>query len=455
MRGAMSEINKRTERRFRFCFSVQYEAALEGDKFALPITVPAIDISAKGMSFYVTETMQLHSNLRVSCVLEGEKIFFIGRVVRMELTESGPFKFLIGVEISQIEPNNKKRIEKFIERIDIRNALKDIPLEHVVDIHFVSGYPPIIKKIAGMEVSRGNVLKDEILSSLLVNLLDDDRYKEFMREKEANFVFTYKEGVRFRVNLHVQRDKIEGVFRLIPSQVQLLSELGLPASVESLLVNKKGLILVAGRTGSGKSTTLASMVQSINNKRKGIIITVEKPIEFIHTNKECFIKQREVGRDTLSFSAAAKNALRQNPDVLLIGEILDVETMEVVITAAESGMLVLSSIHAPDSTQALDRVVSFFPADMQKHMLTRLSLILKGVVTQDLIPRRDGTGLVVAAEVLVVNDALRRIVRDGDWRQIPNVIQTGSEIGMQSMRSSLEQYFLNGIIDGEYFKEYM
>jgi len=357
--------------------------------------------------------------------------------------------------MQEIDQESQKVIKEFIRRIDIYSVLEPIDLKGVVDIHFVSDYPPILKKIGGMTLTHGEPLKASILGSLLVNILDDERYKEFVKEKEVNFVFFYREGIRFRVNLHVQRDKVEGVFRLIPTQIKLPTQLGLPPVAESLIENKKGLILVAGRTGSGKSTTLASMIELLNSKRKGIIITIEKPIEYMHSNKECFIKQREVGRDTLSFSTAAKNALRQNPDVLLIGEILDAETMEVAITAAETGMLVLSSIHAPDSAQALDRVVSFFPADMQKHMLTRLSLILKGVITQNLIPRRDETGLVVAAEILVINDAMRRIVRDGDWRQISNVIQTGRSIGMQSMRSSLEQYFLNGVIDSEYFKEYM
>jgi len=451
----MSGQDKRTGRRFRFDFSIQYEKAREDGKFTLPVTVPAVDVSVDGISFYVAETMQLNSRLRINFQLEEAKISFTGRVVRMELTEGGPFKFLIGVQMQEIDQESQKVIKEFIRRIDIYSVLEPIDLKGVVDIHFVSDYPPILKKIGGMTLTHGEPLKASILGSLLVNILDDERYKEFVKEKEVNFVFFYREGIRFRVNLHVQRDKVEGVFRLIPTQIKLPTQLGLPPVAESLIENKKGLILVAGRTGSGKSTTLASMIELLNSKRKGIIITIEKPIEYMHSNKECFIKQREVGRDTLSFSTAAKNALRQNPDVLLIGEILDAETMEVAITAAETGMLVLSSIHAPDSAQALDRVVSFFPADMQKHMLTRLSLILKGVITQNLIPRRDETGLVVAAEILVINDAMRRIVRDGDWRQISNVIQTGRSIGMQSMRSSLEQYFLNGVIDSEYFKEYM
>lgn len=450
----MFQEERRKGMRFKFRHLIQYEKILEDGSFSLPITAPAKNISTAGISFYAAEKMGLDSKVRISFTLDKEKISFVGKVVRMEIAEDTSSRFLVGVELESIDEKVKTKISRLISKINIFDVLSDIELEDVVDINFVAGYPPIIKKIGKLEIMKGEPLSEDILKSLLLNILDEDRYREFMEEKEANFVFSYKEGVRFRVNLHVQQDKVEGVFRLIPSQISLPHQLGLPLVVEELMENKKGLILVAGRTGSGKSTTLASMVELLNNRRKGIIICIEKPIEYIHTNKQCIIKQREVGRDTLSFSNAAKNALRQSPDVLLIGEILDVETMEIAITAAETGMLVLSSIHAADSSQALDRIISFFPAELQRHMLTRLSLILKGVVTQNLIPRKDESGLVVVAEILVVNDAMRRIVRDGDWKQIPTVIQTGRNIGMQSMGMSLEQYFLKGIIDGEYLKEY-
>jgi twitching motility protein PilT len=223
--------------------------------------------------------------------------------------------------------------------------------------------------------------------------------------------------------------------------------------VEKLLNNANGLLLVAGRTGAGKTTTLASMVDLLNNKRESIIISIEKPIEYIHTNKKCLIKQREVGKDTDSFYAAAKNALRQNPDVLVIGEIL--ETMEVAIAAAESGTLVLTTIHAPSSSQALDRIASFFPPEVQRHILGRLSLVLKGVITQNLIPRVDRRGLAVATEVLVIDSALKHIIKDGLWAQIPTAIQVGKKIGMQSMEESLDGLYRKGIIDIGYLREYL
>lgn len=446
---------KRKGERFNFRHPIQYEKILEDGSLSLPITVPARDISTIGVSFYAAEKMTLSSRLRITFMLEKEKVSFAGKVIRMEILEDIQSSFLILVGIEKIDQEAKARIDRFISKINIFDVLSGVDLKDVIDINFVAGYPIIIKKVGKLEIIKGEPFSKDALESLLLNVLDEDRYRRFIEEKEANFVFFYKEGARFRVNLHVQQGRVEGVFRLIPSQISLPHQLGLPPVTEELVENKKGLILVAGRTGSGKTTTLASMIEFLNDKRKGIIICIEKPIEYIHTNKQCIIKQREVGTDTLSFSNAAKNALRQSPDVLLIGEILDEETMEVAITAAETGMLVLSSIHAADSSQALDRIISFFPAELQKHMLARLALILKGVITQNLIPRKDGQGLVVAAEILVINDAMRRVVREGDWKQIPTIIQTGRNIGMQSMRMSLEQYFLNGAIDGEYLKEYM
>ena len=451
----MTVNEKRISRRYKFRMSIQYQKVLGDGSFSIPVTAPAQDLSATGIAFYAAEQMEVRSHLKVVFTLENELISFMGRVVRMEINEGSTFGFMIGLEIEGIDDISKGRLIAFLDSINIEQVLSGIDLKGVVDIHFVVGYPPIVKRIGKLALVQGEkAFTEEGLRALLLNLLDDVRYKQFQKEKETNFIFFYKEGVRFRVNLHVQQGKTEGVFRLIPDKIHNPTELGLPPIVNKLLENKKGLILVAGRTGAGKTTTLSSMVELLNNQRPGIIVCIESPIEYIHANKKCIIKQREVGKDTLSFSSAAKNALRQSPDIMVIGEILDVETMDVAISAAETGILVLTTIHAPDSSQALDRVISFFPPDLHKHMLTRLSLVLKGVITQALLPRMDGKGLVVASEVLVINNAMKRIVRDADWKQIPSIIQTGGETGMQSMHSSLEEHYLKGIISGEYLKEY-
>ncbi|MFC1514462.1 type IV pilus twitching motility protein PilT [Candidatus Omnitrophota bacterium] len=446
---------KRRSERFNLRLFLQYERALENGTFAFPITCPAHSISSSGIAFFCDERMSMYARLRITvAITDDQKVGFLVRIVRMEIAQDGPAKFLIGATVESIDSEGKRQLDEFISGLNIYRIIDGIDLEGVVDIHFVAGYPPVIKKIGKMVISKAEPIPEGILRELLLNILDEQRYKEFIETKEANFVFLYKGDIRFRVNLHMQQGKVEAVFRLIPRKVALPSELGLPKAVENMSDHKKGLIIVSGRTGSGKTTTLSSIVEYINSRRDCIIISIEKPIEYLHTNIKSIIKQREVGRDTLSFSNAARNALRQNPDVLIIGEILDMETMEVAITAAETGMLVLTSIHAGEASQALDRVASFFSAELQKHMLTRLSLILLGVIAQNLIPRKDGKGLIVATEILAANNALRRVMREGDWKQIPSVIMSGKSLGMQTMRQCLEDYFQQDLIESEYLAEF-
>ncbi len=445
---------KRKNKRTILRLSIQYEKKLLDDTFDVPIAVPIKDISKDGLSFYSQEKLEINSQLRIKMFISNvDYVLFMGKVARIILSEEGAMNYIVGVKIEEITEETRKKIEYFLERIDIENILDAIDIEeNVMDIHLIVDYPPVVKKVGKLVITKGNPFDEYILRCLLLSMLDEDRYKKFITTKEINFIFTSKRGVRFRVNLHVQRGKIEGVFRIIPGNVRSPLQLGLPESAESLLDNDKGLILISGRTGSGKTTTLAAMVEYINNKRDAIIVCIEDPIEYIHINNKSIIKQREIGRDTLSFYNATKNALRQNPDVLVIGEILDMETMETAITAAETGSLVLTSIHAGNVAQALDRITSFFPADLQKHILKRLSLILKGVIAQELIPRVDNKGLVLASEILIATSAVRRIIREGDWKQIPSLIQMGKNIGMQSMQDSLERLYRNKLIDEEYLK---
>ncbi len=441
-------------KRIYYWMPLQYERALDTGEFDIPVVMPGRDIKRDGVSFYSNEKMALNSKLRMAISLsESETISFLARVIKIEMSDEPGMDYVIGVVICEIKPGDKEKIEVFLRQIDIDHVLGNIALDGVVDINFIAGFPPVIKKIGSLVQEHSEALGEYILKCLLFSILDKERYKKFIAEKELNFVYTHSEKARFRVNLHMQRGRVEATFRLIPPNVKSPCELGLPPVVEKLLENKKGLILVAGRTGSGKTTTIASMVDFLNHTRGGIIVTIEDPVEYIHTNNKCIIKQREVGRDTLSFSAAAKNALRQNPDVLVIGEILDTETMDVAITASETGALVLATIHAANASQVLDRATSFFSPDIQKNILSRLSLVLRGVITQMLVPRSDSEGLVLTAEVLIANDAVKKLVRTGDWKSIPTFIQTGKSIGMQTMHDSLEHFYQQGMISAEYLLE--
>jgi len=442
---------KRVAPRYPVRLNVHYEKILADGKADIPMIVATKDLGMAGISFYSDEKIDLNTLLRMTImVAQDESISFQGRVMRVLISSQNDLQYLVGMNIEQIEENAKEKLKHFLHRVDIHEVLDAINLNNVMDIHLVVGYPPIKKKLGKLFVTEGAPFDEYELRNLLLAMLDDERYAKFIKTKELNMVLTTRKGTRFRVNLHVQQGKIEGTFRLIPTQIGPPSNLGLPGVVEGLLLHRNGLILEAGSTGSGKTTTLASMVDVLNNKSNGIVISIEDPVEYIHVNRNCIIKQREVGRDTLSFSSAAKNALRQNPDVLIVGEILDMETMETAITAAETGALVLTSIHAGDTAQALDRVTSFFPGDVQKHILKRLSLVLRAVIAQELLPRLDEKGLALAAEVLIVTSAVRRTIREGDWKQIPSLLQVGRNVGMQTMQSSLRMLLNKGLIDSEY-----
>ncbi len=448
--------SKRREERITFRFPIRYERMSFDGNLSMPVTAMVRDLGLQGASFYAQEKLELNSKVKMSFTLPGEEeTYLFGRVVRVSLSDEPEMEYTIGVDIEQLDQKGAEAIGKFLLKLNMHNVLDNIKLTNVMDIHFVAGYPLIVKRLGKLELLEGEPYDEATLRNLLLGSLDSQRYREFLEHKELNFIFTHRKGVRFRVNLHLQLGKVEGVFRVIPTQVPIPTRLGFPSIVEELLSNTNGLILIAGRTGSGKTTTLASMVDFLNNKRENIIVSIEKPIEYIHTNRKSIIKQREVGKDTDSFYEAAKNALRQDPDILVIGEILDQETMDVAITAAESGALVLTTIHAPTSCQALDKITSFFSPQIQRYILGRLSLVLKGVITQNLIPRLDKKGLALAAEILVMNSALRNVVKDGLWAQIPTVIQVGKKIGMQSMEESLDSLYRKGIIDIGYLRDYL
>ncbi len=444
---------KRREGRFRFRNFVQYEKVFEDGSFGISVNTRARDIGKEGMGFYAEEKLELNSKVRIKfSILQDEDMSYIGRVKRIEISEKETPKYIIGIEAENMSGEVKAKIGRFLRTINIYDVFDRLNLEGVLDIHLICGSPPILKKGGVTEIADMESFDEYSLNALLLNMLDEEQYEKFIKSKEFNYIFDYREESRFRVNLYIQQQKIEGVFRLIPRKINLPHQLGLPSVVEKLLEDRKGLILVAGRTGSGKTTTLASMVEFLNRTVNGVVLSIEDPIEYIHTNNKCIIAQREVGRDTLSFSAAARNALRQNPDILVIGEILDEETMEIALTAAESGTLVLTSIHGITSSQVLGRIASFFPIDARKHVFSRLSLILRSIIIQELIPRLDRKDFVIAVEILVINDAMRRIIRDGDWKAIPTAILGGRKLGMQSMQESIEILYRDGIIGGEYLK---
>lgn len=284
---------------------------------------------------------------------------------------------------------------------------------------------------------------------MIYEILTDERKAQFEEKHEIDFAIELTEIGRFRINAFYQRRGESAAFRLIPSKIKSVEELGLPPVVNNLTRSKNGLVLVTGPTGSGKSTTLASMVDLINQEREDHILTIEDPIEFVHNNKKCLVNQREVGPHTDSFAIALRSALREDPDVILVGEMRDLETIQMALTAAETGHVVFATLHTNSAPQTVDRIVDVFPPHQQQQIKTQLSEALVGVISQTLIPTVDGKGRVVACEIMVATPAIRNLIREGKTHQMPSIIQTGAKDGMQSMDQCLKALVMKNKISKE------
>lgn len=317
------------------------------------------------------------------------------------------------------------------------------------DLHLTVGAPPTIRVDGHLVPLDEPVLEDGSLTSALHALIGDQRRQRFDREKELDLAYEIPGRSRFRVNVFVQRGHIGAVMRAIPTTIPDFDSLGLPSSVRDFASVPRGLVLVVGVTGSGKSTSLASLLDIVNRERHDHIVTVEDPIEFVHEHKGCIVNQREVGEDTHSFADALKHVLRQDPDVILVGEMRDLETISTAITAAETGHLVFATLHTQDAPQTVDRIIDAFPAHQQGQIRAQLATTLRGVVAQQLLPHASGQGRAVAAEVLVVTPAVRNLIREGKTFQIPSVIQSGARFGMQTMDQSLARLVNEGTISQE------
>jgi twitching motility protein PilT len=317
------------------------------------------------------------------------------------------------------------------------------------DLHFIAGDPPRIRLHGDLSPLRPDKLPAEAVKQALYEIMPKKALERFESKDGADFAYTLADRGRFRVNVMRQLNGMGAVFRAIPSKALTLDELKMPESVRQMCRVISGLILVTGKTGSGKSTTLAAMIDDINRRVKGHILTVEDPIEFVHERKSCLISQREIGVHSPSFASAVHSALREDPDVILVGELRDLETMSIAVTAAEMGILVMGTLHTNGAAPTVDRMVNVFPSDKQSHVRTMLSTSLRGVISQQLLQRADHQGRVVALEILVNTPAASNLIRQGKLDQLENTMQAGGAFGMRTMDSAIEQLFNQKQITGK------
>ena len=318
------------------------------------------------------------------------------------------------------------------------------------DLHLTAGAHPSIR-VAGslVQLEEYPVLAPDVVQRMMYSIITQRQREQFEANLELDFAHTLPGVGRFRVNLYRQRDSLGGAFRLIPFEIKKLEDLGIPPIVANFSMLPRGFVLVTGPTGSGKSTTLASLVDLSNRNRRDHIMTVEDPIEFLHEHQSCLVNQREVGADTKSFGNALKHVLRQDPDIILVGEMRDLETIQIALTAAETGHLVFATLHTQDAAQTIDRVIDVFPAHQQQQIRVQLAGSLQGIVCQTLCRSRDGRGRVVATEVLVATPAIRNLIREGKTHQIYSALQAGGKFGMITMDQSLAELVKRGLIGYE------
>jgi twitching motility protein PilT len=330
---------------------------------------------------------------------------------------------------------------------DFSEVLRQMVETRASDVHITAGVPPMIRdkgKILPMDGFP--VLNGQQTREVVYGILNDDQRKRFENNQQLDFAYAIPGVARFRVNCFFQRGSVSAAFRLVPQEVPSLDSLAVPPVLSELTKKPRGFVLVTGPTGSGKSTTLAAMIDSINNEREDHILTIEDPIEFLHKHKRSIVNQREIGSDAPDFALGLRAALRQDPDVILVGEMRDLETISTALTAAETGHLVFATLHTQSTAQTVDRIIDVFPPQQQGQVRTQLSIALQGIVTQQLLPTLDGRGRVVACEVLIPSPAIRNLIREGKTHQIYGALQTSGAIGMQTMDADLARLVRGGKI---------
>jgi len=419
------------------------------------IEVVSRDISIDGISFYSHHLYPMDTIFLIDFYLPGEKqaISCKIKVNRIDPVVNRD-DYVIGAQYVNLPVVDKVKVATAIEQLDLYKLLNSAIAGLASDLHLTVGKPPMVRRDGKILPMAADVIQPGQVEAMVYPLLKSEQIKFFEERKELDFAFSPSLDSRFRVNLHWQKGFVEAAFRNIPTKTKAFKDLNLPVEqMEKFCKEKGGLILIAGTTGSGKTTTMSSMVQYMNAKYRRIIITVEDPIEYTFKSENCIVKQRELGSDTVSYAEALKRVLRQDPDIICVGELLDGECLAAAMRAAETGHLVISTIHAPSSIAAIERAINFFPPEYAGNIAQQLSSSLIGILFQLLLPKLSG-GRILSTELMISNNAMKNMIRERKYSQMESILQTGRSLGMYTLKNNMKVLLDGGLISQDVFEEY-
>ncbi|MCK5083281.1 MAG: PilT/PilU family type 4a pilus ATPase [Candidatus Omnitrophica bacterium] len=451
----MVQNEKRRSLRRKVHIPIMSWEEVDGQRSGPGLEIISRDLSGEGLAFFSKSIYPINTNFFTDIFLPNHKkpISCRLKVVRVEALPQKD-EYLIGGIFFNIAAQDREDISTSLGKMDLYVLLKSAITGGASDLHLTVGRPPMVRRNGRILTMAGEIIEPGQVEAMLYPLLTRKQIQLFEERKEMDFAFSPDMNSRFRVNMHSQKGYVEAVLRNVPPKIKSFKELNLPEeTMKNFCLEKSGLILIAGTTGSGKTTTMMSMVDHINQTKEGVVVTIEDPIEHTLKSQKSIIKQRELGSDTYSYTEALRRVLRQDPDVICVGELLDGDCLLAAMRAAETGHLVISTVHAPDTVSAVERSVNFFPPEHSLSMRQQLSSCLVGVVFQILVPNKQQGGNTIATEVLINNTAMKHLIKEGRYNLMENVLQTGRSQGMYKLKDNLTALAEQGIIDEEIIEQ--
>lgn len=450
------EQTRRTARRRHIFIPIVCRQLQDGKPLGASVQISVRDLGEDGVGFKSKTIYSVGTELQSEMYLPSRKLP-VTPVLKIERVDAiaGSDLYAIGATYSKIDPEHKAAILECFEGLDLYKILGEAQKVAASDIHMTVGQPAVFRYQGRLSRMKVDPIKEGQIQAMLFPLLNETQIDNFEKDKELNFAFSPDLETRFRVNLHMQKGYAEAALRNIPSKVPDFQTLGLPEDqLRQFCQEKAGLVLISGKTGAGKTTTLTAMIDYVNKNHEKVVITIEDPIEYVHKSQKSIIKQRELGNDTKSYADALKHSLRQDPDIIVVSELLDGESVRAAMRAAETGHLVISTIHAPDTSQTVERILNMFPPEHANSVNQQLASCLTGIMFQTLVPSRAGK-LLAATELLVSNNAVRTLIREGRYSHIGFTIQTGASQGMYTLEACLQRLVQDGLIDEAIVHEHL